>query len=308
MAAAGLLHYGQIKYVNVPNNIWSTVVYPSPEKFMRFFGDIHMMIGAVAIAFIASAETLLCATAVDQMHSGPRTKYDKELVAQGVGNTICGVLGVLPMTGVIVRSGANVEAGAQTRASAILHGIWLLLFASLLPWTLTYIPLSALAGVLVFTGYKLAYPKIVPTLLKFGKAEVFIYLATIVTIVSTDLLKGVLTGLVLSLAKLLYAFSHLEIRKDAAAGTKRVDLHLDGTATLIRLPKLAQTLEALPAGAEVHVHIQDLDYIDHACLDLMTNWDKQHKATGGSLTIEWDELAQKYHDRHGTGPANGKAA
>jgi ABC-type transporter Mla MlaB component len=86
------------------------------------------------------------------------------------------------------------------------------------------------------------------------------------------------------------------------AGSKRVDLFLDGTATLIRLPKLAQNLEELAAGAEVHVHIQDLDYIDHACLDLMTNWDKQHKATGGSLTIEWDELAQKYHDRHGTGP------
>ena len=301
--AAALLHYDQIKYVQVPNNIWSTVLFPTPEKIAKFFADYHMIIGAITIAFIASAETLLCATAVDQMHSGPRTKYDQELSAQGVGNAICGILGVLPMTGVIVRSGANVEAGAQTRASAILHGVWLFLFASLLPWTLTYIPLAALAGVLVFTGYKLAYPKIVPTLLKYGKAEVFIYLATIATIVSTDLLKGVLTGLALSLCKLLYAFSHLDIRQEASAGSKRVDLHLDGTATLIKLPKLAQTLEALPTGSEVHVHIKDLEYIDHACLDLMSNWDKQNKATGGSLTIDWENLAQKYHDRHGTGPA-----
>ena len=235
------------------------------------------------------------------MHSGPRTKYDKELWAQGVGNTICGLLGVLPMTGVIVRSGANVEAGAQSRASAIMHGVWLLLFAALLPSTLQYVPSSALAAVLVFTGYKLAYPKIVPTLMKFGLAEVAIYFITIATIVLTNLLQGVLVGLGLSLLKLLYAFSHLAIRREEQPGSNRIDLHLDGTATLIKLPKLAQTLEALQPGSEVHVHIQDLDYIDHACLDLLTNWDKQHKITGGSLTIEWDELSQKYHQRHGSG-------
>ena len=211
------------------------------------------------------------------------------------------------MTGVIVRSGANVEAGAQTRASAILHGVWLLLFAAMLPATLKYVPLSALAGVLVFTGYKLAYPKILPALRKFGWAEVAIYAITIATIVSTNLLEGVLVGLGLSLLKLLYAFSHLEIRKEEAASSNRVDLHLDGTATLIRLPKLASVLEGLKPGADVHVHIQNLDYIDHACLDLLTNWDKQHKGTGGSLKIEWDELAQKYHDCHGTGAAPASA-
>ena len=210
------------------------------------------------------------------------------------------------MTGVIVRSGANVEAGAQTRASAIMHGFWLLLFAALLPATLKYVPLSALAGVLVFTGYKLAYPKILPSLRKYGWAEVAIYFITIAMIVSTNLLEGVLIGLGLSLLKLLYAFSHLDVRKEETPGSKRVDLHLDGTATLIKLPKLAATLEGLQPGAEVHVHIADLDYIDHACLDLLTNWDKQHKGTGGSLTIEWDDLAQKYHDRHGTGPAAAK--
>ncbi|MEQ1716581.1 MAG: SulP family inorganic anion transporter [Hyphomicrobium sp.] len=310
MIAAAMLHLDAIKYVQVPDQIFQSVLsgatLPSLDSLMKIL-DPAILIGAISVAFIASAETLLCATAVDAMHSGARTKYDRELSAQGIGNAICGLIGGLPMTGVIVRSGANVEAGAKTRASAILHGFWLLLFVALIPWTLGYIPKAALAAVLVFTGYKLAYPKIVPALLKYGKAEVFIYLATIITIVLTDLLKGVVLGLVLSLLKLLYAFSHLEIRKDMTPGGKRVDLFLDGTATLIRLPKLAQALEQLPAGAEVHVHIQDLDYIDHACLDLMSNWDKQHKATGGSLTIEWDELAQKYHDRHGTGP-NGKAA
>jgi MFS superfamily sulfate permease-like transporter len=309
MIAAAALNLGDINYVQVPDNFLRSAFnnYPTVDKFARIM-EFPILIGALSIAFIASAETLLCATAVDQMHSGPRTQYDKELWAQGVGNTICGLLGVLPMTGVIVRSGANVEAGAKTRASAVLHGIWLLLFAALLPATLRYVPLSALAAVLVFTGYKLAYPKIVPTLMKYGWAEVAIYFTTIIMIVLTNLLEGVLIGLGLSLLKLLYAFSHLAIRREEKPGSNRVDLHLDGTATLIRLPKLAAELEALKPGAEVHVHIQDLDYIDHACLDLLGNWDKQHKATGGSLTIEWDELSQKYHDRHGTGAVAAVAA
>jgi MFS superfamily sulfate permease-like transporter len=204
------------------------------------------------------------------------------------------------MTGVIVRSGANVEAGAKTRLSAVLHGFWLLLFASLLPWTLSYIPLSSLAAVLVYTGYKLAYPKIVPTLLQYGTAKVFIYAATIIMIVSTDLLKGVLTGVVLSLGRVLYALTRLDIRTEEVPGTKRIDMHLSGTATVLGLPKLAQALEALPPSSQVTVHISDLNYIDHACLDLLSNWDKQHTSTGGTLTIEWQQLAEKYHRRHGT--------
>ncbi|HUJ36503.1 MAG TPA: SulP family inorganic anion transporter [Hyphomicrobium sp.] len=304
IVAAAALGLSDINYVNVPDNFWSVAVYPTPDKLMRIT-EWPILLGAISIAFIASAETLLCATAVDQMHRGPRTKYDRELAAQGIGNSICGVLGVLPMTGVIVRSGANVEAGAVTRASAILHGVWLLLFVSVIPFTLRYIPTSALAAILVYTGYKLAYPKVVPKLLEFGKTEVFIYVVTIVMIVLTNLLEGVLVGLALSLLKLLYAFSHLEIRKEETPAENRVDLYLEGSATLVRLPKLAAELEGLKPGAQVHVHVNQLDYIDHACLDLLTNWDRQHSGTGGTLTIEWDELTRKYHQRRA---ANVKAA
>ena len=302
MAAAALFHLDTINYVEVPDNFLLGAVnsIPTLEKLMRI-AEWPILLGAISIAFIASAETLLCATAVDQMHSGERTKYDKELWAQGVGNALCGVFGVLPMTGVIVRSGANVEAGAQTRASAILHGVWLLIFAAVLPWTLRYIPLSALAAVLVFTGYKLAYPKVVPTLLMYGHGEVLIYLATIVTIVLPNLLTGVLTGLGLSLAKLLYSFSHLEVVKEENPAQNRVDLYLKGAATLIRLPQLAAELETFKSGTNIHVHIGELDYIDHACIDLLTNWDKQHKATGGHLEIEWEGLANKYKARTGPG-------
>ena len=285
------------------NNIWSVIQFPTLGNLQRAFQP-DILIAAASVAFIASAETLLSASAVDQLHQGPRTKYDKELAAQGVGNTICGLVGVLPMTGVIVRSTANVEAGGKTRASAFLHGGWLLLFATVLPFTLGYIPVASLAAVLVFTGYKLAYPKAVPGLLKFGKSEVAIYIITIVMIVESNLLEGVLIGLGLSILKLLQAFSHLEIRWDEDIVRNRVQLHLKGAATLIRLPKLAAALEEIRQGAEVHIHFEHLEYIDHACLDLLSNWEKQHEITGGTLVIEWEELSAKFHQRR-TGAQKG---
>ncbi len=285
------------------NNIWTVIQFPTLENLKHAF-EPDILIAAVSVAFIASAETLLSASAVDQLHQGPRTKYDKELAAQGVGNTICGVFCVLPMTGVIVRSTANVEAGGKTRASAFLHGVWMLLFAAVLPFTLSYIPVASLAAVLVFTGYKLAYPKAVPGLLKFGKSEVAIYIVTIAMIVASNLLEGVLVGLGLSILKLLQAFSHLEIKWDEDIVKNRVELHLKGAATLIRLPKLAAALDEIRQGAEVHIHFEQLDYIDHACLDLLSNWEKQHELTGGSLVIEWEELSSKFHQRR-TGAQKG---
>jgi MFS superfamily sulfate permease-like transporter len=294
LVAAGL--HLPIQYVDVPENIWSVIQFPTFES-LKHLREIPILLAALSVAFIASAETLLCASAVDQMHQGPRTKYDKELTAQGIGNTICGLFGVLPMTGVIVRSSANVEAGAKTRAAAILHGLWLLLFAAVLPFTLRYIPVASLAAVLVFTGYKLAYPKAVPKLLEYGKSEVAIYIATIGVIVATDLLKGVIFGLLLSLFKLLYVFSQLEISREEDAANNCLHLRLSGSATLIRLPMLATALENVRPGVEVHVHFEHLDYIDHACLDLLSNWEKQHAAANGKLVIEWEELSWKFHQR-----------
>ena len=100
-------------------------------------------------------------------------------------------------------------------------------------------------------------------------------------------------GLFLSLLKQLYVFSHLEIRWDEDFLNIRVNLHLTGSATLIRLPLLAAELEPVRQGSEVHIHFEHLDYIDHACLDLLTNWDTQHEATGGSLVLEWEELSHQ---------------
>jgi MFS superfamily sulfate permease-like transporter len=111
------------------------------------------VIGTVlAFALIASAESLFSAAAVDRLHRGPRTDYDRELIAQGAGNAVCGMLGALPMTAVIVRSAANVQAGAQTKVSRVLHGVWLLLFTAVVPAVLGLIPVAALAGLQTRAG------------------------------------------------------------------------------------------------------------------------------------------------------------
>src|SRR5690606_8416112 len=127
------------------------------------------------------------------------------------GNTLCGFVGALPMTGVIVRSSANIQAGGQTRVAAILHGAWLLVFVAALGFLLRLIPTASLAGILVYTGYKLVNVKAMVQLRKYGWGEVFIYAMTVIMIVFTDLLSGVVTGIVLSALKLLYTFSHLQM-------------------------------------------------------------------------------------------------
>jgi MFS superfamily sulfate permease-like transporter len=279
-----------IRQVQIPDNLFDAIQLPSAAVFEQLPAWSAVLAAAVSLAFIASAETLLCATAVDQLHGGPRTRYDRELAAQGVGNMICGLLGALPMTGVIVRSAANVEAGARSRLSAILHGAWLLLFVLLLPFVLRLIPTAALAAILVYTGYKLVSVKAVRSLWSYGKSEVAIYAATVAVIVGKDLLTGVIVGIVLSVVKLVYTFSHLNVRLETVPEEGRTILYLEGAATFIRLPKLAATLEMVPPNTELHVHFEELTYIDHACLNLLMNWERQHEATGGRLVVDWESL------------------
>ncbi len=286
-----------VLYVEVPENLFQDMKFLAfADTFTMPWGAVLQM--AVVLAVVASAETLLCATAVDQMHQGQRTQYDKELAAQGIGNMVCGLVGALPMTGVIVRSSANVQAGATTRLSAILHGLWLLLFVAVLGSMLRMIPTASLAAILVYTGYKLVNLKAVRKLWQMGKGEVAIYAATLVTIVVADLLTGVILGVVLSAVKLLYTFSHLSTELELSDSTPRAVLSLDGTATFVSLPKLAAALERVPQNAELHVDLQHLAYVDHACLELLMTWARQHQAVGGRLVIDWDSL----HARFGREP------
>ena len=296
-----------VLYVEIPDDLREGIHYPS-LTVLEEFSFATLIKTALLIAAVASAETLLCATAVDQMHDGQRTNYDQELRAQGVGNIVCGFLGALPMTGVIVRSSANVQAGGKTKLAAILHGIWLLLFVAVLGFLLRQIPTACLAAILVYTGFKLFNFKAIRELAKFGRDEVLIYAATVIMIVSTDLLTGVLVGIALAAIKLLYNFSHLETNLKIDQEKNSAVLQLNGTATFLRLPLVAAELESVPRGMELHVDFHRLNYIDHACLELMMTWAKQHENTGGKLVIDWESLHARFQPEAArSGDATAKA-
>jgi MFS superfamily sulfate permease-like transporter len=285
-----------VRYVSVPSNLLEAASRPGVQSFLSALAP-ELVIAAVTIAFVASAETLLTASAVDTMHTGPRADYDRELRAQGVGNVVTGLLGGLPMTGVIVRSASNVQAGAQTRLSAILHGVWLLALVAGAPGLLNLVPCASLAAILVYTGIKLVSLEKIRGLAALSKGEVAIYAVTLVGIVAVDFLTGVLVGLGLTLARLLHIFTRLTVRVRRQPGGNRVDVELEGAATLVRLPQLARVLERAPAGSEIHIHIEHLDHIDHACLELIANWEKQQATAGTTVVLEWDELMLRYHRR-----------
>lgn len=285
-----------VKHVEIPQNIWSAFSLPSVDALSRL-ANPHVLLTAVVVAFVASAETLLSAAAVDRMHSGPRAKFDKELSAQGIGNSLCGLIGALPMTGVIVRSSANVQAGAKTRLSAILHGVWILGFVLLFPSALRLIPTATLAAVLVFTGFKLVETQHLRKLADYGRMPVVIYFGTVIGIVCVDLLTGVLFGLALAIAKLLWKATRLEIRQATEVADRRTDIYLEGVATFIRLPRLAAALDSVPSGYIAHIHIHHLYYIDHTCLDLLKSAASQWPERGGSLEVHWEELTRRYEMR-----------
>jgi len=290
-----------IRYVDLPANLLGQIQLPSWESLGAVFTP-EFLLAAVTLAFVASAETLLSAAAADQMHNGPRTNYDKELVSQGIGNTLAGLAGGLPMTGVIVRTATNITAGARTRLSAILHGVWMLVLVAAAPWILKMVPTASLAAILVYTGYKLVSPANIQKLRRFGTAPVVIYAVTVIVIVAEDLLTGILAGIGLSVAKLLYELSHMDIHVNPNTAKRRIDIHIHGAATFIRMPKFADTLERLPNGCEIHFHLDGLVYIDHACIEALSNWQRKRIDQGGSIVVEWDELMTKSQNNRSSAP------
>ncbi len=295
--AATLFHL-DIRRVDMPDTIWDAVAAPSAAD-LSLLTSPSLIFSALAMALVASAETLLCSSAVDGMHDGARTKYDRELFAQGVGNFFCGLCGALPTTGVITRSSANVQAGAKGRQSAIMVGAGMLAFLLVFPTVLEVVPRASLAAILVYIGYKLVRHRPYAELRKYGKSELAIYVITVAIIVGVDLLTGISVGIGLALAKLAIShgrdFHKLSIRVEHDDANERVDVFLGGAASFIRLPKLAATLEAMPRGREVHLHVDELEYIDHACLDIITKWERQRIQTRSPVRVEWNRLQYTYH-------------
>ncbi|MFB7280197.1 SulP family inorganic anion transporter [Streptomyces hydrogenans] len=300
------------------DGVLAAVRPPDPAAFL-LLAEPAVLGAVLAFALIASAESLFSAAAVDRLHDGPPTQYDRELLAQGVGNTLCGLLGALPLTAVIVRSSANVRAGARTRASRVLHGVWLLVFAALLPGALAHVPLPALAGILVHAGWRLIPFRGIVDLWRGHRGEAAVLAATAAAIVAVGMLEGVLVGLGLAVVKAAWEASHLRVdhthepppdddrrrhgvpppRDGAPAHDGRpaageppahgepwppavgvLRVRLSGGATFLRLPKLLDALEALPRDRPVELDLSGLHHLDHACRAAMTAWAERHTAAG----------------------------
>jgi MFS superfamily sulfate permease-like transporter len=233
--------------------------------------EVGVLGTVIAFALIASAESLFSAAAVDRLHDGRRTDYDRELIAQGAGNAVCGVLGALPMTAVIVRSAANIRAGARTKVSRVLHGVWLLLFTVVVPGVLGVIPVAALAALLVHAGCKLVPVREVRVLWRGHRGEVVVLVVTAAAIVVGNLFEGVLVGLALAVAKTAWDASHVHVETEDG-GEAGIVVRVLGHATFLRLPKLLDALEALPRDREVRLELGGLRHLDHACAAALEGW------------------------------------
>lgn len=278
----------QVERIDLSGNFFHAISLPQlpvrtsgGQPWNHEFGAI--VVGVLTIALIASVESLLCAVGVDKLHKGPRTNFNREMIGQGSANMLSGFLGGLPITGVIVRSSANVAAGARTRMSAILHGVWVLLFASLFTNLVELIPKAALAGLLIVVGVQLI--KLAHIKLAWRTGNFVVYAITIVCVVFLNLLEGVAIGLAVAIGFLLIRVVRAPIVAmpvGEEATQWRVDI--DGTLSFLLLPRLTKVLSTLPQGSEVTVTL-NADYIDHSVSEAISDWNASHEATGGSVTI-----------------------
>lgn len=248
-----------------------------------------VLTGVLTVAVIASVESLLSAVAVDKLSGGGATNFDRELVGQGAANTLSGMLGGLPVTGVIVRSSANVAAGARTRASAVAHGVWVLAFAVLFVELIELIPLAVLAGLLVVIGVRLV--KLADLRCAHQQGELTIYLVTLAGVVLLNLLAGVLIGLGLSLLMVLRRAvrSGVHVQR-APSGSWRVVVA--GTVSFLSIPRLSRMLAQVPRGSHVVLEM-GAEYLDHAARDHLTGWRQQHEAAGGTVVVDELQSAQR---------------
>jgi len=238
----------------------------------------------LTMALIASIESLLSAVAVDKMQTGPRTNLNRELIGQGAANIVSGSLGGLPVTGVIVRSATNVEAGAATRMSAILHGVWVLAFSALFAGLIQLIPLAVLAGLLVVIGGRLIKLADIRTSHRTG--DLAVYAVTLVCVVFLNLLEGVMIGLALAAAHVLWRVLRAPIRAHRpTAPSSPWRVTIGGSCSFFGLPKLNGVLQSVSSGADVVVEL-NADYVDHSFREALLAWQRQQEATGATVILE----------------------
>ena len=264
-------------------------------NFYEFLNPAVWVVG-LTIAIVASIETLLCIEAADRMDVQKRyTNTNVELKAQGIGNIVSSLLGGLPMTSVVVRSSANNNAGAKSKMSAIIHGVLLLISVLTVPMLLNKIPLATLAAVLLLVGYKLAKPATFIHFWHKGKYQFVPFIATLIAVVFTDLLKGVALGMLISVIFILkgnlkraYVF-----RKEEYEDGDVIHIDLAQEVSFLNKAAIKETLNTIPENSKVIIDAKDTIYIAHDILDLIHEF-KTIRAKEAHIKVKLNGFKKAY--------------
>ncbi len=256
------------QFISIPANAFQEMRWPEPYKL---FSNPDIWRTAVIICFVASLETLLSLEAIDKLDPYNRiSPQNRELVAQGTGNFLSGLLGGLPITAVIVRSSANAEAGARTRMSAFVHGIWLLLAVLFAVSIISLIPYCVLAVILIRTGYNLAKPKMIRAVYKQGREQFLPFIITVFAILFTDLLIGVLIGVGYSIYFIIkHTYRAGFVLKERVEGhTHHYTIELALNVSFLNKKKFLEMLDKIPEYSIVEIDGSDSVYIDQDILEI----------------------------------------
>ena len=265
----------QTQLVNIPSNIFASISFPD---FTKLFSTTEIWKDGLIIGLLATLETLLCIEAVDKLDKQNRiTPVNRELVAQGIGNMTCGILGAIPMTAVVVRGAANVDAGGRTKLSAFTHGLFLLLAVLLVPFLLNKIPYASLAVILLVTGYNLTKPKLFRNMWSLGWKQFIPFLITILVILSTDLLIGVSIGLLISTYFIVQNNFKAEykITRTVHMGIETEYIKLNSNVTFLNKVKLRKALDDVPEFSVLIIDGSECNFIDYDILEIISEYENK---------------------------------
>ncbi len=275
------------------------VSVPAPEDASSFLAQFtfpnfaaitrpEIWITAFTIALVASLETLLCVEATDKLDPEKRvTPTNRELLAQGTGNILSGLIGGLPITQVIVRSSANIQSGGKSKASAIIHGFFLLISIILIPTLLNKIPLSVLAAILLVVGYKLAKPALFKEMYALGWKQFVPFTVTVGGIIFTDLLVGIGLGLGVGIIVILiksYQNSHFLHIEDKSNGKHKIKMTLAEEVTFFNKGAILKELDSLPRDTYLELDVRQTRYLDNDIIEILEDF--AYKAKERNIDIK----------------------
>lgn len=290
------------------------VSVPVADSFTSFLGQFtlpdfsavlsqEVWVVAFTLAIVASIETLLSVEATDKLDPYKRTtNTNRELIAQGSGNMLSGLIGGIPITQVILRSSANIQSGGKTKMSAILHGFLLLLCVVAIPGVINLVPLSVLAAVLLVVGYKLAKPSVFKDMIRLGWSQFLPFMATVLGVVFTDLLKGIGIGMVVAVIIILrnsYKNSHFMHKEKSTNGEDEVKMTLAEEVVFLNKGSIKKELSRVREGTKVTIDMSKSVHIDYDVMEIIEDFKNQAKAK--NIDVELIRENRKRVERSGNG-------